>query len=92
MYKGGEMKKIQRDAKKAVKHAKNMDKFGDIVKRKSAIVPGAGGSRGVRLIWDFSEQASQEQVFLLETECEECDHIQRRPIGKQAWEHVARAI
>lgn len=80
-------KKIQRDAAKAVKHAANLEKFGKIVKQKRGYVPVLkGDARHLELIWDFSEKASQEQVFILRINGH--DYL----ISKQAWEHVARAI
>lgn len=84
-------KKIQRDAKKAVKHAKDMPKFGEIVQSKRGVVPVLGGGR-IELIWDYSEKASEEQIFMLRVNCSKHDHSIYLPIAKQAWEHVSRAI
>lgn len=80
-------KKIQRDAAKAVKHAAHLEKFGKIVEMKRGVIPVLqGNARFIELFWDFSDKASEEQVFLMKIDGREY------LISKQAWEHVARAI
>ena len=85
------MPKIQRDQKKAIKHAKHLEKFGDIVKHRRGVVPILGGGR-IDIIFDHSVKASEEQVFLMRITCPKDKHIIELPISKQAWEHVSRAI
>ena len=80
-------KKIQRDQKKSIIHAKHLDKFGEIVKRQRSYVPCLRHTAcALELTWDFSDRASEEQVFMLRSPRGE--HY----ISKQALEHVTRAI
>lgn len=75
------------DHSKATQHAKALPKFGDIVMAKQGVVPFLSGPAShMRLIWNFSQRAKEEQVVIMNINGSEYY------VSRQALEHFLRAV
>lgn len=78
---------MAREGDKATKLAKNLPKFGEVVKTKRGIVPAlAGNEDHVEILWDLNDLCKEMQVFELRV------GDRRVRISKQALDHFLRAV
>lgn len=82
---------MARDEKAATKLARDLPKYGDILKMKKGIVPTISGHpRYLELFWDISPEHKQAQVFILKGKIDGKDF--ECQVAKQALEHYLRAV
>lgn len=86
---------MARDQAAATKLARDLPKFGEVVRARGGWLKTMGGNVGVwRLDWDFSSQSTNEQVFRMEghVTIDGIPHRVETFVSKQALEHFLRAV
>lgn len=81
---------MPRDIKQAMRHTKDLPKFGEVLERRATTLKNLGSRPSVTMEWDLNDAAKQAQVFRIELR--DKDLCLDAYISKQELEHYLRAV